>query len=201
MNKKTRAVLLHRSSDDTKDHFPFDYELRVIYTLDGNRLKTEYEVKNLSDGNMYFSIGAHEGYSTPEGIEEYDIIFDEDVTLATSTVEGNLLSYETEVVLESGRVLPLCDDYFEVDALVFKGIGTRAATLRNKKNGRCVRVEFPDAPNLLLWHVHGAPFLCIEPWDGLPDMVGSGYDISKKDGIRKLAVGKTYVNTHIITFS
>ena len=149
-----RAVFLHCSNKETKEHFPFDYELRVIYTLDGDRLKVEYTVKNLSQGKMYFNVGAHEGYATPEGIEQYDVIFDKDVTLATSLVEGNLLSYESQTVMEKGRVFPLCDDYFTVDALVFKVIDTRAATLKNRTSGRTVRVEFPDANNLLLWLVH-----------------------------------------------
>ena len=35
-------------------------------------------VENLSDKEMYFSIGAHEGYSCPEGIEDYEIKFDEE---------------------------------------------------------------------------------------------------------------------------
>ena len=30
---------------------------------------------------MWFSVGGHDGFATPEGIEEYDIIFDKKETL------------------------------------------------------------------------------------------------------------------------
>ena len=40
----TEAVFLHKSNDDTKKCFPFDYELRIIYSIDGYALKTEYKV-------------------------------------------------------------------------------------------------------------------------------------------------------------
>ena len=71
----TSVVFLHKSDDETKKQFPFDYELRIIYTLENKTLKIDYSVKNFTDGTMYFSIGSHEGYYTPEGIEDYDVIF------------------------------------------------------------------------------------------------------------------------------
>lgn len=62
------VVFSHKSDDETKESFPFEYELRVIYTLKGKSLKVDYSVINLTDNTMYFSIGSHEGYYTPEGI-------------------------------------------------------------------------------------------------------------------------------------
>ena len=77
----TRAVFLTRDDDETFVEFPFRFELRVIYTLNESSLNINYKVNNLSDETMYFSIGSHEGYATPEGIEDYDIIFPEKETL------------------------------------------------------------------------------------------------------------------------
>lgn len=63
------VVFSHKSDDETKESFPFEYGLRVIYTLNGKSLKVvDYSVINLTDNTMYFSIGSHEGYYTPEGI-------------------------------------------------------------------------------------------------------------------------------------
>ena len=72
----TKLVFLHRSDSETLKQYPSNYELRVIYTLEGSALKVDYNVKNLDETPMYYSIGAHEGYYCPEGIEEYSIIFD-----------------------------------------------------------------------------------------------------------------------------
>ena len=50
----------------------------------------------------------------------------------------------------------------------------------------------------MFWQECGAPFLCIEPWNGLPDVVGEGKDFTKKIGIQQVSEGKTYVRTHNI---
>ena len=46
---------------------------------------------------MYFSIGAHEGYMCPEGIEEYVLKFDEKELLTHNVLNGNLLTNEVVV--------------------------------------------------------------------------------------------------------
>ena len=57
--------------------FPFDYELRACYELDGSALKVSYRVSNAGDRTFWFGTGAHEGYATPGGLENYIIEFDE----------------------------------------------------------------------------------------------------------------------------
>ena len=69
------AVLTLASSEATKEMYPFDFVLYVIYELDGNSLKVTYKVENTGTDTMFFSIGAHEGYMTPEGIEDYKVVF------------------------------------------------------------------------------------------------------------------------------
>ncbi len=195
------VVLLHISDEKTKLSFPFDYELRVIYRLKDSSLKVDYLINNTGEKTMYFNIGAHEAYYTPEGIEDYDVIFDKEETLATTVLNGNFLTAATTPVLTSSKVLPLYDRYFAVDALVFReGIKSHAATLRNRITGRTVRVEFPDCDYFLLWHKYASPFICLEPWNGIPDVMGSSYDITEKEGITALEPGRTYRNRHVITF-
>ena len=196
------AIFVHHSSAETKQNgYPFDYELRVIYTLAETTLKIEYEVANKGGETMYFNIGSHEGYYTPEGIEDYDVIFPEPQTLNASVLCGNLLTNMTTPIIKDSTVLPLSDKHFTIDALVFKEIAARSATLRNRKTGRAVKVDFPDMTYFLLWHKHGAPYICLEPWNGLPDLEGSSYNIEEKFGITALEAGKTYRNVHTITVS
>ena len=195
----TTAVFLHTSNDETKKCFPFDYELRVCYTLSGTSLKIEYRVDNKSDKTMYFSIGSHEGYYTPDGIEDYDVIFDQNETLDTSALYGNLLADKTRRILKDSNTLALYEKYFAIDALVFKNIKSRSAVLRNRKNGKAIKVDFGFAKYFLIWHKPSAPFICLEPWSGIPDMVGSDYDIAKKEGIISLDAAKTYTAEHTIT--
>lgn len=194
-----KAVFLHRATPTTKQHFPFDYELRIIYTLTEKQLKIDYAVQNLSAETMYFNIGSHEGFYTPEGIEDYDIVFPTKETLNSSVLYGNLLSDHMLPILKNSNVLPLYEKYFTIDALVFKNLKSRSATLRNRKTGRAVQVNFPDAPYFLLWHKPGAPYMCLEPWNGLPDFVDSGFNIAEKAGITALPAGEEFFCTHSIT--
>ena len=193
------VVFLHKSDDDTQKQFPFDYELRVIYSLNERTLKIDYSITNTSDQTMYFSIGSHEGYYTPEGIEDYDIIFPNKETLSSYVLYGNLLSNQQLPIIKESEVLPLYDKYFTVDALVFKDLKSRSATLRNRKTGRALRVDFPDDKFFLLWHKHNSPYICLEPWDGIQDIVGSSFDITEKEGIIALDGECEYNHTHSIT--
>ena len=193
------AVFLHRSDAGTKRQFPFDYELRIAYTLTGKTVKIDYSVKNTGDHAMYFSIGSHEGYAVPEGIEEYDVIFPQKETLDTYVLSGNLLTKDTHPVIKESTLLSLEEKYFTVDALVFRSPESRSATLKNRNTGRAIRVDFPDDPYFLIWHKPNARFICLEPWNGIPDVVGSDYDITHKEEITELAPKAEYRHTHSLT--
>lgn len=194
----TSVTLMHRADDATKEAYPFDYILRITYTLQETGVAVTYAVTNLSDTEMRFSIGAHEGYACPDGIGQYDIVFPTPQTLRSHLVEGSLLSYETVTVLENDTVLPLDPAYFAVDALVFKHIAFDRCVLRHRQSGREVAVSFPEFPYLLLWQKQGAPYICIEPWCGIPSFVDEVQDLSIKEGLITLSAGETVTRVHTI---
>lgn len=197
-NEQT-VTFLHTSDAETKAMYPFDYELRITYTLQDAGVAITYDVTNTSDGEMLFSIGSHEGYACPAGIENYDIVFETPQTLRSHFVEGSLLSRKTVTVLENGTVLPLKESYFTVDALVFKNIGFDSCVLRNRQDGKEIHVSFPDCKYLLLWQKQGAPYICIEPWCGIPSFVDEKQDLRVKEGLIALPAGETATRTHTIS--
>ena len=191
---------MHKSNEETKKCFPFDYELRVIFTLEGKTLEIDYNVKNTGAGEMYFGIGSHEAYYTPEGIEDYDVIFDEPQTLDATQVFGSYLGDAKLPIIKDCTVLPLYEKYFVIDALVFEDIEFKAATLKNRKTGRKLRVEFPNAKYFLLWHKPNSPFICLEPWRGHPDYITTeSYELSEKKDIITLPEKESYNYHHNIT--
>ena len=193
-----RIVFLHRFTDETLKQYPFRYELRVIYTLSGSELQIDYNVKNLSDGDLFFSVGAHEGYACPEGIEEYSILFEEPETLESTVLLGNLLSDETVNLGENVRELPLKYDYFAVDAQVFLNLKSRFVTLLNRKTGAKIGIAFPDHDAFLLWTKPCAKYICIEPWCGCPDFVGGDSRLENKRGILRLRGKEETTRSHRI---
>lgn len=194
------VTFLLTDTDETLSCYPWHFEFRITYSLRATVLEVRYDVKNLSDNRMYFSLGSHEAYACPEGIEDYDIIFDKKETLETCEVVGSLIGNGVKTVLKDSDTLPLYNEYFEIDALVFKNHKSRAVTLRNRKTGRSVCVEFPDAKYLLIWTKPNAKFVCIEPWTGIPPMLEDSYAIEEKEGITALEPNGNYTNTHTIYF-
>lgn len=196
---KESVTFLLSSNEDTLKCYPFDFELRITYTLSGAELRVDYNVTNIGENNMYFSIGSHEAYACPEGIEEYSVVFEEEETLDSSILNGNLLEYDTIRIGESIRELPLKYDFFAVDALVFLNLKSRKVTLMHKVE-KVVDVAFDGADYLLLWTKPTGRYICIEPWCGVPDFEDSDYDITKKRGIIAVEPKKTATKTHTLTF-
>lgn len=196
----TSATFLLESNPETLEQYPFAFRLYLTYTLHGAAIDICYQVKNTDTKTMYFSIGSHEGYACPEGIEEYDLLFEKAETLNTCDLDGNLIAPTLTPILKESKFLPLYDKLFEADALVFKDVKSREVTLRNRKTGKSVSVKFDGFNYLLFWTKPGAPYLCIEPWTGIPPMVGSTGDITKKEGITALEAQDTFTVTHTVHF-
>lgn len=194
------ATFMFAANEDTYKIFPWRFELRIKYTLNGDKIKVEYFVLNRSDDTMYYSIGSHEGYDCPEGIEAYDVVFEKEEVLENALLEGPVFSGETEKILTSGKVLSLDEKYFLNDALIFKNIKSKKASLVNRVSGQTTTVSFPECEYLLLWHPVGAPFMCIEPWEGICSTKGDSGDITEKEGIIALESKVEKVHTHIIEF-
>ena len=187
-------------NEDTRKVFPFEFKLTIVFELDGNSLKVSNIVENLEEQTMYFSIGAHEGYNCPEGIEEYEIHFKEKYTLDSYVLDGNLLTDDVIRMTDNSNVLPLKNEYFSVDALVFKNIEFSEVILVHKHSSKKVRVTFDGANYFLLWTKPqaNARYICLEPWHGVQDIVGSCYDITKKEGIIRLEGKGCYTAVHTI---
>ncbi len=105
---------------------------------------------------MYFSIGAHEAYACPGGIEEYTVCFDKPQTLSTCELDGNFINNNKINIITDSKTLPLKKEYFEVDALVFDDIKFDTVTLIKNDGSRRIKVEFPGFRVSALWTVPNA---------------------------------------------
>ncbi len=195
------ATFLLRSNAESLRNYPFCYELRVTYTIIGDALEVTYSVKNTGDGQMYFSIGSHEGYACPEGIEAYSLVFEKKEDLICHALQGSLLAYDTYSMGENTEKLPLKYDDFSVDTLAFLQLKSRKVSLVHTTSARKIDVIFNGFDYLFVWTRPDAKYLCIEPWCGMPDFIDSDHDITKKRGIVQLAPGKTDVRVHTIVLS
>ena len=197
---KTFAVFLLKSNAETLKSYPWEFEFRIKYVIADKSVRITYDIKNLSDTPMYTAVGSHEAFLCPEGIEDYDIIFERKETLTSKLIKNTLLSGESKTILFESDTLPLYYKDFNEDALVFTDLKSRFVTLRNRKTGRNISVSFPECDYLVFWTIPTAKYLCIEPWTTCPSFVDDSYDITEKQGMKKVLPNQSFENTHIIYF-
>ena len=177
-----QAVFSLQSSEETKQVYPFDFELQLTYTLLDTKLTLHYTVINNSKVQMPFALGAHPAFALPNGFENYTLEFNQQETLNCFTLENDLVSDNTFEIALDQKKLPLTYSTFENDALILKTLQSRAITIL-ENNKPVLKVAFDDFKNLGIWTKVGAPFICIEPWLGYSDTIHASGNLMEKEGI------------------
>ena len=80
----------------------------------------------------------------------------------------------------------------EFDTLIFSNLKSKTVKLKNNITNDTVAIDFSDFKNLLLWTIPNAQYICIEPWNGLPDYVDSNHNIAEKTDIISLSGGHVF---------
>ncbi|MBE99428.1 aldose 1-epimerase family protein [Flavobacterium coralii] len=177
-------------SDETLNLYPFNFELIISYRLDENNLIVQYTVKNhSSEEQMLFSIGAHPAFALTGNFPDYNLHFDREEKLMATPLHDDLLSNNENVIALQEKALPLRYSLFENDALVFKQLQSRSASIAFQGHP-FLKVIYDDFPSLGIWTKPGAPFVCIEPWQGYADNVNSNGRLEDKEGMITLAAGQ-----------
>lgn len=187
------ATFSLRSTIETKKTYPFDFELQICYSLENNKLNINYTVINKNDFTMPFAIGAHPAFALSGDFENYSLEFQKDEILNYHLLEDGLISTSTTVLQLDQKRLDLNYQLFEKDALVFKTLESKAITILKNENPM-LKVDFNGFPNLGLWTVANAPFLCIEPWFGYSDTLNEYDHFANKEGIQLLEQQKTFTS-------
>ncbi len=168
----TSVTLELRENGETLERYPFPFSLRVRHQLLEEGFSTSFTVENTGDTPLPFCIGAHTAFRCPlsggERSEDYQLVFDqnEDASTLLLTPEGLIRGGAAEPIL-SGGVLPLDYETFRrLDTVIFRGLQSGAVSLVHRETGRGVRLDFSQFPMIAFWTKPGAPFLCLEPWQG-----------------------------------
>jgi galactose mutarotase-like enzyme len=187
------AVFRLASSEETRAIYPFDFRLDVRFRIEGARLTLTAVLANLGAGPLPASFGFHPAFNWPLAGERADhrILFDEDEPgpIRRLGADGTLEPEPIPTPVR-GRVLDLRDDLFQHDALIFDRLNSRGLVYGTAE-GPSLRIAFPAMPHLGIWTKPGAPFVCIEPWQGLADPQGYAGDFRDKPGVVETAPGQT----------
>ncbi len=198
-------VFLLKSSPDTRLHFPFDFEFRISYQLQGYDLITTYTVTNTSAGDMFFSVGGHPAFRLPiaEGTayDDYYLEFNETETSPRWPIsKEGLIEKEPQPLLQDTDILPLTKSLFANDALVLKHPASSLVSLRSDKTEHGLDFDFSGFPYLGIWAAKNADFVCIEPWCGIADPVDSDQQLIHKEGIQQLVKDAVFRRSWKVAF-
>jgi galactose mutarotase-like enzyme len=201
--KDSISFILH-SNEETKQKYPYDFALVVSYTLQEKSVIVTYEVQNKQDGRMHFSIGAHPAFNVPlvdgETFEDYVLTFPQEEKMDTYLLHSGQLSLEKQTLMDAAKTIPLTRELFDIDTIILENMKNNEITLYSTKSKKYVRMQFAGFPYLGIWTQAGnAPFLCIEPWFGISDVVGKPRELQEKKGIEILAANETFSCTYTIT--
>ena len=193
------------STPETRKDYPFDFRLITLYKLEKNVLTITWRVDNTGTEELPFTIGGHPAFNLPERKEGTDIL------CKLSFPESDGLSYHLldkasgTVILDKVYMMPLEDhktdihkDQFDNDALVFDGGQITSVQLLSAEGEPVLGMKAESFPNFGIWSVPGAPFICLEPWEGRTDNYGYNGDLRDKKGVTILSPGRSFEKSYSI---
>ena len=162
-----------RETEETLARYPFPFILRVTHRLLDDGFSTAFTVENTGTAPMPFCIGGHTAIRCPlapgERFEDYELLFDlpEQAGSHLLSPEGVILHGRMEPMLtESGRLALDYAAFARLDTLIFSLLRSSSVSLVHRETGRGVCLNFGQFPMVAFWTKPGAPFLCLEPWQG-----------------------------------
>lgn len=178
--------------------YPYRFRLEISYELRGNEVKFIWKVANVDDKPLYFSIGAHPAICCPiayrEKFEDCYLKFNRpEKSSRIPLIAEGVLSHERIPTID-GTELDLNYELFKGDALVFDDLKSDEISVCSRKSNKRLTIRAKDFPYWGIWTPSkgGAPFICIEPWQGHADYEDFSGELKDKEGIKCLSVGETF---------
>ena len=169
-------TLVAKSNEATLLQYPFDFEFTACYSLSGNTLTATVTIKNESSDVRPFTFGWHPGFMLPRDestdIEDYYVDFGKDVESVewTPLINGPFArTYSEPLYTDGGKYRLNEKEIYKNDTMIFSKTPTSIRLSDGKKYSLDMSWS-ENTPYLCIWKEpsHDAPFICLEPWSGLP---------------------------------
>jgi len=187
-----RALLRLAASGETFVSYPFAFRLDLAYALAGPTLNVVATVANEDDKTMPFSLGFHPAFRWPlPGAKgTHEVRFERPEPAPIRRLADSLLSPQKFANPAASGVLALDPKFFDTGALIFDSLQSRRVAF-GPPGGPEAAVSFPGMPHFGLWTKPGAPFLCLEPWQGFAAPVDFDGEFAQRPGVVTLAPGES----------
>ncbi|MCP4212365.1 MAG: aldose 1-epimerase family protein [Halieaceae bacterium] len=178
----TRCHHVLRPNDKTRAAYPFEFALHISHELNNDTLTVSARVENHSSRPMPFGFGFHPAFRWPlpgSDASKHSINLETKGAPKQRPLRPDGL-LERDLVrspFDNGE-LEITEPLFAHGALVFPNGSDDLIFSANA--GPKLAFRFHNLPDLALWKLVGAPFLCIEPWHGTASLVGDGPQIGAR---------------------
>lgn len=194
-----------RANEETKKNYPFDFNLRLGYSLEGNKLHVMWTVVNTDSKDIHFSIGAHPAFMCGGPDDTTDPKVGYSINLgngADSYVVGRIndagVMCGEETISADKGVLNIGEGFYDKGVYIFNSDDIHTISMQDPNGEAFLAVHF-DAPQVGIWGPKGnAPFYCIEPWFGRCDRDNYEGTLQDREYGNSIPAGHSFNKEYVI---
>ena len=203
------VTLQLKSTEETRMSYPYDFELKLIFSVAGNTLTQTYEVSNPANVVLPFTLGAHPAFNIPipgveaASLDQYHLLFTHSWTsYGPSITDEGLCDYTTpQRLIVDSDTLPLSWELIDREkTITLEDVPDRRITLAASTEAPSethgIQMDFEGFDYLGIWSAApGCPFVALEPWCGIADSVDTDGVFEHKPGIIRLEPAESIAKT------
>ena len=210
VEQSTSSVTLQlKSTEETRKAYPYDFELKLIFSVAGDTLTQTYEVTNPANVVLPFTLGAHPAFNIPipgveaASLDQYHLLFTRSWTsYGPSITDEGLCDYTTpQKLIVNSDTLPLSWELIDREkTITLEDVPDRRITLATNveasSEAHGIQMDFEGFDYLGIWSAApGCPFVALEPWCGIADTVDCDGIFEHKPGIMCLEPEQSITKT------
>lgn len=203
------VTLRLKSTEETRKAYPYDFELKLIFSVAGDTLTQTYKVTNPANVVLPFTLGAHPAFNIPipgveaASLDQYYLLFTHSWTsYGPSITDEGLCDYTTpQKLIVNSDTLPLSWELIDREkTITLEDVPDRritlAANVEASSEAHGIQMDFEGFDYLGIWSAApGCPFVALEPWCGIADTVDCDGIFEHKPGIISLEPGQSIAKT------
>ena len=199
----TEAIFTQTEGEDTLAGYPFAFEIKLRYILEGKKLTVRAEVTNTGDRILPYGYGGHPGFSTSFAggkTEDYYLEFPVRNNAKALCFDPNncfLTGGTKEFVQRDSKCFDLYDEFFATGSSFLCDMPNEI-TLKSRLSNRSLTLRYDGFSYLGFWKAMGGAFICVEPWCSLPAYLGESTELYDKKDLMRAAPGETNVHEYSI---
>lgn len=152
-DNKAALTLRLTSNDQTKESYPFEFEVIYTYVLEKGKLTIVQEYHNKGDEPMPIYPGFHPYFK----INEKNLSYDTDATKYYDYNDGEVKEFTGTVDLSDLK-----------ESIVF--LDAKQTSISFPIGEKRIKLEYgKEFKYIVLWTESGKEFICVEPWMALTD--------------------------------